>query len=74
MIIEVRGRAVYQDTPSLPHSLPHPLIPSSPHPLIPSPPLKKNTHQVSELLEKTSKELGCSLELTGFIKYRTGEE
>lgn len=30
--------------------------------------------QVSELLEKTGKELGCKVELTGFIKYRTGEE
>jgi hypothetical protein len=29
---------------------------------------------VSDLLEKTGKELGCKVELAGFIKYRTGEE
>lgn len=33
-----------------------------------------HTTQVSELLEKTAKELGCTVELAGFIKYRTGEE
>lgn len=46
-------------------------IPAQSHPHTHSNAIKR---QVSELLEKTGKELGCKVELAGFIKYRTGEE
>ena len=35
--------------------------------------VEEGNPKISELLAKTAKSLGCTLELVGFLKYRTGE-